>query len=364
MKLFAKSQSTDVDPATLTKAVGDAHERVNVLMTCIRALFVFVREYTLDITEIDSDEIKKQIETLQNNFQADEKTRTIAARFDRHKVKILSHIQRQKSYIEERETEFRQIIDLMTAAMAGMDNENREFYGSIRSQGERFEKITLLDDIKRIKNELEREVEGMRAMVRKKENLDQKSLAALSSQVDVLKMELDKARHSANTDGLTGVNNRKALDEYLRILVERNSVTRSPFSLLMMDLDDFKQLNDIYGHTVGDRMLLAFAEKCRAGVRSDDFLARYGGEEFTLVLPGASLRNATKKAKHLCRTIAAARYAADDAPKADVVSVTVSIGVATYRRGDTVKSLVDRADQCLYAAKAAGKNRTVSENEL
>lgn len=364
MKLFGKSEPTEADPASQIADIGDAHERLNFFSECIRTMFIFVREYTLDITEIDADGFKKQLENLQEKFQSAEKTKTISTRFNRQKIKILDHIQRQKTYIDERETEFREIIDLMTAAMTGLDNENRDFYSSIRTQGERFEQITLLDDIKRIKNELEREVDGMRAMVRKKESQDQKTLDALSSQVDVLKKELDKARHSANTDGLTGVNNRKALDEYLRSLVERNSVTRSPFALLMMDLDNFKQLNDLYGHTVGDRMLLAFAEKCRGAVRSDDFLARYGGEEFTLILPGASLRNATKKAKHLCRTIAAAQYAADDSPKADVVSVTVSIGVSTYRKGDTLKSLVDRADQCLYKAKAAGKNRVVAENAL
>lgn len=361
MKLFGQSNPTDVDPATLTEATGDVSERLTVFSESIRTLFLFVREYTLDITEIDAEGFKKLLEELQEKFKADEKTKTIAAQFDRQKVKILNHIQRQKTYIGERETEFREIIDLMTAAMGGLDTENRDFYGSIRSQGERFEEITLLDDIKRIKSELVREVDNMRTMVQKKEDQDHKTLEALSSQVDVLKAELDMARHSANTDGLTGVNNRKALDDHLRNLVDRNTVIRSPFSLLMMDLDDFKQLNDTYGHTVGDRMLLAFAIKCRASVRSDDFLARYGGEEFTLILPGASLRNAIKKAKQLCRSIAAARYAADDSPKADVVSVTVSIGVSAYRKGDTVKTLVDRADQCLYQAKAAGKNRAVAE---
>jgi diguanylate cyclase len=364
MKLFGKNTPAETDPATLSKEIEDARERLNVFLESIRALFLFVREYTLDISEIDADGFKKQLETLQEKFRSDEKTKTIAVQFDRQKGKILTHIQRQKTYIGERETEFREIIDLMTAAMGELDNENRDFYSSIRSQGERFEEITLLDDIKRIKSELVREVDNMRAMVREKENLDQKALDALSSQVDVLKKELDKARHTANTDGLTGINNRKALDDYLQRLVERNTVTRAPFSLLMMDLDDFKQLNDTYGHTVGDRMLLAFAQKCRATVRSDDFLARYGGEEFTLILPGASLRNATKKAKQVCRSVAAAKYAADDSPRADVVAITVSIGVSTYRKGDTVKSLVDRADQCLYKAKAAGKNKAVAENAL
>jgi diguanylate cyclase len=364
MTFFTKSEPADSDPSRLTKEIRVANERLSVLLKCIQALFVFLREYTMDIDEIDADDFKKQLEALQDTFRKDEKTKAMAARFDGQKIKILDHIQRQKSYIQEREREFRDIIDLMTAAMAGLDNDNRDFYNTIRSQGERFEEITLLDDIKRMKAELERGVDSMKTMVRRKERQDQQTLEVLSSQVDVLKRELDKARHSANTDGLTGVNNRKALDERLRSLVERNRLTRAPFSLLMMDLDDFKQLNDIHGHTVGDRMLLAFAEKCSAAVRRDDFLARYGGEEFTLILPGASLRNATKKAKQLCKIIASARYAADDSPRADVVSVTVSIGVSTYRQGDTVKSLVDRADQCLYQAKTTGKNRVVPENAL
>jgi diguanylate cyclase len=364
MNLFGRSASKNVDPAALTQALGESRERLNLYLESIRALFLFLREYTLDITEIDAEKFKNQLEALRDQFQADERTKTIAARFDRQKSEILSHIQRQKTYLGERETEFREIIDLMTAAMAGLDSENRDFYSSIRAQGERFEEITLLDDIKHIKNEMVREVDHMRTMVRAKENQDLTTLEALSSQVDTLKRELDNARQSANTDSLTGVSNRKALDEHLQRLVERNTVTRLPFSLLMMDLDNFKQLNDIYGHTVGDRMLLAFAEKCRTAVRSDDFLARYGGEEFTLILPGASLRNATKKAKQLCRAIAANRYAADDSPKAEVVSITVSIGVSTHRHGDTVKSILERADQCLYKAKAAGKNRVVAENAL
>ena len=364
MKLFGKSAATDEAPAPPVQDIEDAQKRLNVLMESIRTLFLFIREYTLDISEINAEGFKDRLDQLQDKFERHQKTKQLATHFDRHKEPILSHIQRQRSYLNEREAEFREIIDLMTAALAGIDNENRDFYGSIRSQGERFEDITRLDDIKRMKSELLREVEKMRAMVRDKETTDQKSLDALSSQVDTLKRELDQARHSANTDGLTGVKNRKALDNHLRSLVDRNSVTRSPFALLMMDLDDFKQLNDTYGHTVGDRMLMAFTEKCRRSVRSDDFLARYGGEEFTLILPGASLRNAVKKSKQLCRSIAAARYAADDSPNPEAVSMTVSIGVSAYRKGDTPKSLIDRADQCLYKAKANGKNRVVAENAL
>ncbi|BBO80116.1 hypothetical protein DSCO28_06820 [Desulfosarcina ovata subsp. sediminis] len=358
---FGKPSTIDPDPAELNRTIDAARKRMDLFLDSIQILFFCLREYTLDITEIDAETFKQVLQRLQARFQSEEKTRAIATHLERDKTKILDHIQRQKTYLAERETEFREIIDLMTAAMTGLDDGNRDFYTSIRSQGERFDAITRLDDIKRIKNEMLREVDKLREMVRQKENQDQKALEALSSQVEVLKQELSRARHSANTDALTGVNNRKALDHYLAGLVDRNCVSRTPFSLLMMDLDDFKQLNDTYGHTVGDRMLLAFAEKCKSVIRKDDFLGRYGGEEFTLVLPGASLRHATKKAKQLCQTIAAGRYAADDTPSTDVLSVTVSIGVGCYRKGDTVTSLIDRTDQCLYEAKTNGKNRVVSE---
>ncbi len=364
MKLFGKPNDMELDPSLPDINIDDAKERLNLFSDCIRALFFFVYEYTLDIPEIQAEKFKRKLIKLQEEFQANEKTQTLSSRFNRQKEKIVHHIHRQKTYLDERETEYKEIIDLMSAAMSTLDNENHHFYKDIQSQGERFENLTLLDDLKRMKTELLHEVENMRLIVRQKETMDQKRVDALSNQVVGLKEELERTRQTARTDGLTGVNNRKSLDDYLRRMVERNSVTKTPFSLLMMDLDDFKKMNDKYGHTVGDRTLMAFANKCRSSVRSDDFLARYGGEEFTLILPGASLRNAMKKAKQLCKTVATTRYAADDSSKPDILTVTVSIGVGTYRKGDTVKSLIDRADRCLYKAKEDGKNRAISENML
>ena len=114
----------------------------------------------------------------------------------------------------------------------------------------------------------------------------------------------------------------------------------------------------------GDRVIQLLADVLQGVAEAEDVVARYGGEEFTLVLPGASLRNAAKKAKQLCGTIAAARYAADDSANPDVLSISASIGVSVYTLGDTVKSIVDRADQCLYKAKKMGKNRVIIESDL
>ena len=364
MRFFDNPFGEDGNLKQEKKKERDDLARLQLLSEVIPVLFLFLHEFTLDIAEINADRFKDRLRQLEVHFNDEINPKSAAGEFKRTRSGILDHIERQKTYLEEREAEFREIIDLMTAAMTGMNSENIAFYSTIRSQGERFEEITLLDDIKRMKNELVREVDHMREVVRHKERQDQSTFAILTNQVESLQKELVKARECANTDSLTGVRNRKALDEYLHQLVDRNRVSRTPFSLLMMDLDDFKRLNDTFGHTVGDRMLLAFAQKCQNMIRGDDFLSRYGGEEFTLILPGASLKNAIKKAKHLCRTISGSRYAADDSPNADAISVTVSIGVSCYRKGDRVKDLLERADQCLYKAKAAGKNRVVAENSL
>ena len=134
--------------------------------------------------------------------------------------------------------------------------------------------------------------------------------------------------------------------------------------MLMLDIDNFKTINDTYGHSVGDRVLLAFAKKCKQFVRENDFLARYGGEEFAIVLPGSSLRNAAKRARQICKSIAAARYAIQDTGSGDVLKVTTSIGVSVKRKKDTAASLIDRADKALYMAKQSGKNRVVTEKKI
>ncbi len=132
----------------------------------------------------------------------------------------------------------------------------------------------------------------------------------------------------------------------------------------MMDIDNFKLINDSYGHQIGDRVLVALVEKSKRLIREGDFLARYGGEEFIIIFPGTSLKDSLKKAKTLCTTLAATEYAVDDREGSQPLSFTISLGVATRRRSDNVNTLIDRADKALYKAKALGKNQVVSEKDI
>jgi diguanylate cyclase len=200
--------------------------------------------------------------------------------------------------------------------------------------------------------------------IRQKQARDATHLDALAREVKSLQVDFAQAKQASRTDGLTGAYNRAAFDAHSAKLVERHAVTLAPFSLLLLDVDNFKQINDTYGHPVGDRVLVALVQQCKAMVRKDDFLARYGGEEFALLLPTASLRHALKKARTLCTTIAGMRYTIDEGQPHEQLTFTVSIGVSTCRSGDTVASLIARADKALYAAKRLGKNRAVSEKQI
>ena len=208
------------------------------------------------------------------------------------------------------------------------------------------------------------EVEHLRSALTEKESKEKDQIEHLSEQVNYLQTELEKAKNLSQMDGLTGVYNRKAFDEYIEDMVARNDVLGKPLSMLLLDIDDFKSINDDFGHLIGDRVLLAFANKCKRAIREEDYLARYGGEEFVIVLPGATLRNASKKAKQICKSIARTQYSTDEAADGRSLSITVSIGVSALNKGDTSQALMNRADKALYIAKRTGKNRVVNEKKI
>jgi diguanylate cyclase (GGDEF)-like protein len=159
-------------------------------------------------------------------------------------------------------------------------------------------------------------------------------------------------KERSERDGLTGLYNHRCFTERLQQEMDRSVRTKSPLSLMMLDLDNFKLINDQYGHIAGDSVLQGVASMIDEVVRSSDFAGRYGGEEFIIVLTGAELNDAASIAKRLIK-----RIAAFVSPSLHGDSVTASVGVAQWNGGDELSSLVHQADDALYLAKQKGKNR-------
>lgn len=166
--------------------------------------------------------------------------------------------------------------------------------------------------------------------------------------------EVRRLAHAATVESLTGLFNRQYFDARLHEELERAKRGSSPLTVIMADVDDFKAINDRYGHQAGDAVLQAVGVAFRSAVRVFDVCARYGGDEFAILMPMSDHSSAAACAERIRQRLAE-RSAADEAPQ--VPRITVSIGVAVTAPGDKPEDLIGRADQGLYQAKANGKNR-------
>ncbi|MDP1766528.1 MAG: GGDEF domain-containing protein [Methylotenera sp.] len=160
----------------------------------------------------------------------------------------------------------------------------------------------------------------------------------------------------ANVDGLTGLFNRRWMNEYFKRQISRALNDNKPLALVLADLDHFKKINDIYGHMVGDEVLFAVASVLTQQIRPTDLLARFGGEEFAMILPDTSPDEAKQIAERVRVAIQSTLLQFDNDVHHEI-HVTLSLGVTSLMLGDDINNLLTRADHALYKAKENGRNR-------
>ena len=252
--------------------------------------------------------------------------------------------------------------DLVIASLSLDKQDGLRFCATLRSLDATRQTpiLTLVDegDLKRMVRALDigvndylmRPVERNELVARVRTQLRRKRYA------DRLKHSLQLSLELAITDQLTGLFNRRYMSRHLNTLLSDGA---KPVSFLMLDVDFFKQINDTYGHDVGDEVLREFANRISANVRGIDLACRFGGEEFVVVMPDTDLSFAYMVAERLRQSVADAPFMVTSASKQ--LPVTISIGVAASQSGDTPEVLLKRADQALYRAKRDGRNRVVAD---
>ena len=177
-----------------------------------------------------------------------------------------------------------------------------------------------------------------------------------NEEINKLRTKIKLLEEESNIDILTKAFNRRALEQYLQKICSKEQFN-SELHLLMLDIDDFKSINDNYGHIAGDKILIFIAHLLMQMLRDGDKVFRYGGEEFVIVLN----RIDSEACKQIARRILEKISANSLIYKNDTIKVTVSIGATKYLQGDTPESLIARADAALYEAKENGKNKFVSK---
>lgn len=314
-------------------------------------------QFALAEVELDIASFHSALERLRTRLQqledVDPSSRPLAA----EATFIPDFIARQQQYIKELDSELRTIVSILTKAVVEMNSRNSAYNSTMLEQIEAMTALGRLEDIRKLKSGLAQEVSQLRQTLERRQADEASSINGLADQVEVLRNELEMVQEESRRDGLTGIYNRRAFDWFVGGLLEAGGSRQNGFAVLLLDLDDFKYINDNYGHPMGDRVLLAIVGICRSVIRGEDFFARYGGDEFVLVFPGASARAAARKGRQICEAIGSTVFTVDDSPTADSLVLSVSIGVTAYKSGESFATLMKRVDGALYKAKREGKNR-------
>ncbi|MBI5187038.1 MAG: GGDEF domain-containing protein [Nitrospinae bacterium] len=178
---------------------------------------------------------------------------------------------------------------------------------------------------------------------------------AFEESVEELQKKLEETQRIVYTDALTGIYNRRAFDEEIAKELKLSLEKNRPCALAIIDIDDFKKINDTFGHQIGDHALTHIARMVKGSIKNSDFLARYGGEEFVVIFPNTRYPNALSAAENIRKNIEEENFTVRGQP----VRITVSIGVSEVARHriEDVRDMVHYADKALYECKATGKNK-------
>ncbi|MEZ5826143.1 MAG: diguanylate cyclase [Geminicoccaceae bacterium] len=208
-----------------------------------------------------------------------------------------------------------------------------------------------------------RSLQGATAQMQEHTSQLRSELFHREEEIGRLRTALDEARMASRTDPLTGIGNRGLFDERLEIAIDEARSEEYPLSLLLLDIDHFKAINDSHGHQVGDIVIRLVASKLKEMVKGRDLPARYGGEEFAVILPQTP-RDGARRLAEMIREILATNKIKLKSKDISLGTVTASFGVSSLQPGDSPDTLIERADAALYEAKRQGRNRVVCEDML
>jgi diguanylate cyclase (GGDEF)-like protein len=241
--------------------------------------------------------------------------------------------------------ELEEVLRVLAEATGSLHRQRTAQESRVAGVASNLEEAARLEDVEEFRQKILHQVRALGEIVEHMREENRTIIAELEREMTAYRRKLDEAHSMANRDTLTGLANRR----FLEIRVDEHILSETSFCLLLIDLDRFKQVNDIYGHLAGDEFLRLFAARLRKHLRPDDVASRWGGDEFVVLMP-CGLRDAIVRAKALEEALRGV-YSFKVEDRLVRIHAGLTIGVAEYRKGESAEQLMARADTVLYQKK-------------
>ena len=274
--------------------------------------------------------------------------------FESLKAFVLEHRQREKNFVQRTFAEVRAALWRLTAVVVADFRSGRDEVTQVDRQLAALKEALTSQNADRIREVASSTVSVIQELNAQRQQRQASAIREMGDTLRQLRQQLETARAEAERDALTGVFNRRGFDEQVQQVVHLSLMSGRPATVLMIDIDFFKKINDTYGHQAGDEVLATMGRVLNeAFPRRGDVVARYGGEEFAVLLTEDDHKVAQTLGQRLVEKVRETEFHTNKG----VIPVTISIGAAELQAGEDPKNWIGRADQALYNAKEGGRDR-------
>jgi diguanylate cyclase (GGDEF)-like protein len=344
-----KKHMDDKLAVALDHSPADDPDLLPLLLTAYGTAVLAMATSTFEACPSADDDLKQRLRDLSTQLSIDMRPEVLAAIDREIEERLQEWGQRAARYYRERAAEVKDLLLTMAKTAEAVGARDQRYAAQIGLVTAQLRQIATLDDVAEIRASVEKGAAAIKNSIERMTAEGHAAVAELREQVKIYRVKLEDATEQASRDSLTGVRNRASVE---RLAAERMAVG-AQFCVAMLDLDDFKQVNDTHGHVVGDQLLKMFATELRSSCRSTDVVGRWGGDEFILLLD-CGLVDARARVERLRKWVCGS-YTVRCQDRLLKLRLEASIGLAAHRENESLQDLVARADAAMYEFKSGAR---------
>lgn len=336
----------------------DSFDALNSQTTeCFQALLSSIGKSAIQIYPSLGEDLEESLKGLQCRLSVSPTSESLSGTEKQVEILLAEWGGRTSEYFKGKADEVKELLIALAKAAECVGHNNHGHSRQFKELTDRLERIADLDDLTEIRSSLVDRVTELRNSVNQMALDSQELVAHLKAEVSIYETKLKAAEHLAFRDELTQVANRRSVEERVHWNIENGQ----PFCVVMLDLNHFKQVNDKYGHVVGDKLLKEFAKELQLNTRSGDLVGRWGGDEFVVVLGCDAISASSHIARIRDWVFGKYTIELEDKKHPLEIRVDASIGIAEWRAGETIQQVIEKADTAMYVEKNCSRRAESSK---